>query len=139
MQRLPRGLSMVDVMVTAAVIGIVSAIALPSFRSSSLRVHRVEAKAELLQAASALERCFARFNDYDHADCRAQVALPRVLPSGRYLISATAVSDEHFQLQAVPQGKQAADRECGTLLIDSAGIRSVSAGATQVAARCWSP
>ncbi len=130
---------MVDLMVTAAVIGIVSAVALPSFQVRSLRVHRVEAKAELLQIASVLERCFARFSDYDHADCRAQIALPRVLASGRYVISTAALDAERYQLQAVPQGKQVADQECGTLLIDSSGIRTVSASATQAAARCWAP
>lgn len=132
------GFTLVELMTTLVVLGLLASVAVPGYRHVALRANRSEAKTELLQTASALERCFTRYGAFDSPQCAAQVTLPHSSASGRYLIRAMVRSSSDYRLQAVPQGGQADDRECQTLSYDSSGRKGVTNGAEQSAGFCWS-
>ena len=132
------GVTLIELLVTVVVVGILTSIALPSYRGYMMRVQRSEAKTELLQTSAALERCFSRFNSYTNVDCAAQTSLPRTLPSGRYTISASTLAAGNYTLSATPLVGQRDDLDCKTLTLDSSNTKGVTGGATRTADYCWS-
>ena len=128
-------------MVVAAIIGILSAVAIPSYTEYVRRSQRAEARTILLEAAQFMQRFYSANDRYDRTRAGAAVTLPDGLQSvpasgaARYVISLSAVSATAYTLQASPRGTMAADK-CGTLTFNSVGRRDV-ANATDTAADCW--
>ena len=56
MPKTHRGFTLIEVMIVVAIVGILTAIALPSYSEYIRRGHRAEARAGLLQAAQWMER-----------------------------------------------------------------------------------
>lgn len=139
MRRTQTGITLVELLVTVGIVGILAAIAYPSYRQYALRGNRTEGKVELLEAAQELEKCYTRFGAYNDPGCIAFTRLrdgTRPSEGGRYLISfAEATTQNTYELQAVPQAGQVADTGCGTLFVDETGARRVSADPPD--AKCW--
>jgi type IV pilus assembly protein PilE len=135
MTKTENGFSLIELMVTVAIVGVLAMIAIPSYRTYVLRATRAEAKQALLARASDLERCYTRNNTYVNAPTTpCGVVLPD--NSGtHYAISADTLAASTFVLKAVPAGSQVADTRCATFKLDDKNSRSVTgpAGATE----CW--
>ena len=132
-----KGISLVDLMLATAVVGVIAAAALPSYRRHAIQAQRSEGTSALVQAAAALERCFGRVGAYNHPSCKVESGLPRDLPSGHYRIELAQSAASRYRLTAVPQGEQAADEDCRSFSFDSNNNKTVSADATRSANFCW--
>lgn len=149
MPRHIRGFTLIELMIVVAIVGILSAIAYPSYAEYVRRGHRAEARAGLLQAQQWLERASTATGVYP-------TALPANLtwaadPQKRYTIALTSdaaintpprcpVSNNGcFTLTATPKlgGPQANDR-CGSFVVthtSQRGNASLTSGTTSE--ECW--
>lgn len=151
MKRTQTGVTLVELMIAVAIVGILAAVALPSYQDSLQKSRRADVKAVLLGLANAMERRFTETNSYCDASstgtavtgcgtATGDTGTPSIytIPTattGFYTVTISAASASSYTLSAAPTGTQANDK-CGTLLIDNVGNKTVS-GATLNAATCW--
>jgi len=142
-----RGFTLIEVMITVAIVGILAAIAYPSYQSYILRSHRSEGMALLSEAAARMERYYAQNSTYATATPNrlglTSTANATTVNSanGYYSLSLTTLTATTYSLSATPQNAQAQDTACGTLTLDSTGLRGAAGKtATNDAAtvsNCW--
>ncbi len=127
-------------MIVVAVIGILGAIAYPSYTEYVMRGHRTDARMGLLQAQQWLERAATATGLYP-------TTLPASLTwandsSKRYDISfANGNTNAAFTLTATPKPNSPQTKDkCGTLTLAHTGQRDIKdkpSGSTMTAADCW--
>lgn len=135
-----QGFTLIELMIVVAVVGILSAIAYPSYTEYVRRGHRADARAGLLQAQLWMERAATATGVYP-------TTLPDTLTwsadaSKRYTIGfANGNSSGAFTLTAAPKspGPQASDK-CGTYTLTNTGLRGAAGkqqGDSGYDADCW--
>ncbi len=129
-----RGVTLIELIIAVAVVAILAAIAFPSYQQQMRKTRRADGKAELMETAQQLERCYTRFSRYNDGNCG--VALPFNSSEGYYVVSAAAITASAFTLDATPQGAQADDTRCGVLRLMSTGQQG-SQGQSTDANECW--
>ncbi len=134
-QRQGRGFTLVEVMIAVAVIGILTAVALPSYRQHVANSRRADARAAILSLAQVMERWYTERGTYVGATVGASGIYPSASPQGYYTMSISAQDATTFTISAAPAGAQTGDA-CGSYTYTQAGTRGVSGGSRTVA-QCW--
>ena len=114
------GFTLIELMITVVIIGVLAAIAWPSYQGFVEQGRRSDGQGALMDTAQALERCYTTYGAYDDTDC--DVTFPRDSSEGHYEITAPTLSDTTFTLEATPQGVQASD-DCGDLTLAHTGAK----------------
>ena len=123
------GFSLVELLITIAVLALLVAIAVPNYRAQVIRSARTEAIDELLRVAQFEQQNFTRNNMFV-----APAVNPYNTQNGRYHINTVILAaGQSFTITATPLAGQANDG-CGSLGIDNVG-RKTSTGGN--AADCW--
>jgi type IV pilus assembly protein PilE len=142
------GFTLVEMLVTIAIIAILASIAYPSYTSSIRKGRRTDAKTVLLQASQWMERFYTVNNRYDQTingdavDASTQFGASGLLNAPiegepkYYDILISNVTRTSYKLIATPINGQDYD-ECKILTITNTGVKGVEGGATQTADKCW--
>jgi type IV pilus assembly protein PilE len=133
-----RGMTLMELLVVVMIVGIVAAIAIPSYRQYAVRTYRTDAKVALTSRAASLERCFTRYTAYNSPNCTAVTSLPETVESGRYEVRVANLTATTFLLRAVPLDSQAEDdTQCATFTMNQAGERDVTGSLGATPEDCW--
>ncbi len=137
------GFTLIELMITVAIIGILASIAMPAYQGYITKGKRSDAKAGLITLQHAQEKYRAncpQYADGTNATTRTCVVggshnliSSATSPDGYYTISITAGTNTSYTLQAVPVvgGDQAGDTECATFSINQDGAK------TATNTTCW--
>ena len=128
------GFTLVELMITVAVIAIIASIAYPSYQEQIRKTRRSEAKAALMDAAAKAERHYTQFGNYG-----GTIAIPATSETGFYTIAltaATTASPQTYTITATRAGQQVGD-QCGDFGIDQAQTNLLSNNTHTAAACGW--
>ncbi|WP_275975282.1 type IV pilin protein [Alkalimarinus coralli] len=137
-----KGFTLIEIIIVIAIIGILAAIAFPSYQESVRKSRRVEAKSVILEAAARQEKFFSQ--QYAYATTMNSTATvpglgynanPFITESGFYSIAITTTGTpaSTYTLTASAIGAQAAD-DCKTLSLTNTGVKGATGGTV---AECW--
>ena len=137
------GFTLIELMITVAIIGILAAIAYPSYQDSVLKGRRAEGRTALLNLLQQQERYYTQTGSYLSFGLGA-TGTPFKTTSGdssasfAYQLQAGACTGlaltECVFLSAEPQRTDAA---AGTLTLNSAGVKYCTGAKKDVPKVCW--
>lgn len=151
-----QGYTLIEILIVVAILGMLAAIAIPSYQNSVLASNRSVAQAALLDLANRQEQFY--LDNRTYTTDMANLGYPAGMVFSNGGNSATALNSNHslvvstsrerlyfvqiaaananvFAIAAVPQLSQADDTECGTLSLTSTGVKAESGTAS--VSDCW--
>ena len=126
-----RGMTLIELLIVVAVMGILLTTAIPSYKGHMLRVHRSEAVRILLQASMCQQRIYAANGNYDTNRCFPDTGQQYY----QLTYDPVATKGGTYLAMASPKNAQLADR-CGGLSLDQNGARGITEMDTSVV-KCW--
>jgi type IV pilus assembly protein PilE len=140
-------MTLIELVVVVMIVGILAAVAIPSYRSYVIRSQRADAKDALLALATQQEKHYLQCNAYATAidvatNCAAgelqgadtsksgwyQLTTAAPNPALGFTVTATAINGEN----------QWQDTECRSFTVDQTGTRTAAdSGGADNTAECW--
>lgn len=127
-----------ELMITVAIIGILSAIAVPSYNSYVTNSRRNEAKNSLLELGQFMERHYTANSSYFVSGASMTAAdlpfdsVPKDGGTAYYTITVNSNNSNEYDLTLTPTGVMSGDN-CGNYTLDQTGTHTPSAANTT----CW--
>jgi len=134
-------LTLIELLITLAVISIITAIAVPQYNSYRNKEVRSDAVRSMLKISMELERCRSRNGDGSYTNCPSTQNI--TLSKQRHYNIAVALTnnDSRYTMTATKLGK--ADTVCSTLTLTHDGLRDASSSDGNLNTvrkrlqRCW--
>jgi len=147
-----RGFTLIEMMITVAIIAILAAVAYPAYTEQVAKGRRAEAKAVVLEATQWMERFYAENYRYDQNSAGTEVTdedlFPRRFPQSpktggaSYNIELDNLAATTFTVIATRTGSMTGDK-CGDLAMTHTGVKKIEnwgsqyAGEEAAVADCW--
>jgi type IV pilus assembly protein PilE len=133
------GFTLIELMIVVVVIGILSAIAYPSYQAYIVKGNRAEGRQAILAAAQQLERYFTNNNAYiaDLTTAGYKTFSGDSAATSKYTLAVApgaAGIGTSFVITATPNFS---DAVCGNLTYNQAGTKGIAGGTETNVAKCW--
>lgn len=125
-RKFAHGFTLIELMIAVAIVAILSAIAVPSYRSYILKAQRTDGKEALLRVQSRQENW--RNNNVSYTSSLSNLNLSNKSAEGYYTIAITSSSSTGYVATATRTG----DGSCNTLTLTVAAT-----GETKTPTDCW--
>ena len=126
-----KGFTLIELMIAVVIIGLLAAIAYPSYTGIIQKTRRQEAQRTLLESSQVMEGFYAMNVNYSGAVTGNKLTIFTVSEEFSDYYNLTAVAtNSTFTLTATPYGDQA-NEDCGTLTITQNGTTTPSTSG------CW--
>ena len=145
-QNSQRGFTLIELMVVIAIVGVLAAVAYPSYSDYVTRSKRATAKSILVMLADRQEQFFIDnkryaidLNELGYGNAFVTIdnqgnSIPALAADRIYAAGVVNVTPTSYLALAVPQLNQAInDTDCGNMMLDQAGFKSNSGVSTD----CW--
>lgn len=136
-----KGFSLIELMIVVAIVGILAAIAYPSYQQNMIDSRRAKAAGCLMELRQFMEKFYSSNFRYDQDAGGTAVALPAPqcttdLNTFYAFGFNGAAGNQTYSLQATAASAQLNDsRSCDDLTINQAGTKGASGSGT--VAECW--
>lgn len=116
MKNVQKGFTLLELMIAVAILGILTLITYPSYKTYIRRVRLSEVKSTLLMNAQTMERYYRQKGTFENYDTNK-------LKQNKYFkITLSEVSPDHFTLQAAPDPMTNDGETCVVTLNDGGTI-----------------
>jgi type IV pilus assembly protein PilE len=141
-----RGVTLIELVVVMIIVGILTAIAIPSYRNYVIRSQRSDAKDAVLALATQQEKHYLQCNTYASAiagatNCAAnQLQGTAASKNGWYQLTIPGGDATTFSVRAtaIAGQNQYQDGACRSFTVTQAGVRSaLDSGGADNTAECW--
>ncbi|HEZ2365919.1 TPA: type IV pilin protein [Neisseria meningitidis] len=121
MKNVQKGFTLLELMIAVAILGILTLITYPSYKTYIRRVRLSEVKSTLLMNAQNLERYYRQKGTFDNYD-------QTKLKQNKYFKITLSKSPDHFTLQAAPDPMTNEDETCIVTLNDGGTLSAAGSG-----------
>lgn len=134
MQRAEKGLSLIELLIVVAVVGMLAAIAYPSYSEMAKKAARTDIVGILLESAQHLEQHYSRTGRYTDSE-----TIVASLPDGNahYRLHARRDAEDYVLTASRRSGAAMALDVCGDFELDHRGVRSNPGAAQDAGQGCW--
>jgi len=117
-----KGFTLIELLITIVIVGILSMIAVPSYRSYIVQARRSDAEQELTKLVSAFENCFSLNNTYTNCVDNNVNPLPDSVSNYYNYQQFISKNGNEYFITVQAKGSQTRDvQACQTLTINSLG------------------
>jgi len=128
------GFTLIELMIACAIVGILAAIAIPSYTAYVQRSNRTDAVRALTLDAQALERCYSQA--FTYVGCATVPVGPVLTSQGNYNVTLGNLTATTYTLTALPASpQQLGDTTCTSFVLIQTGAQSATPAANSQT--CW--
>ena len=121
-----KGFQLMELLITLAIISILTTAVLPTYRAYFTRAHRLEAELTLSQLAIAMEKYQLHHHTYTNATLTS-LHFSEFISKQSYQLRIVSAKLSTYELRAVPIHEQSVnDQACGELILTSDNQKLVS-------------